>query len=236
MILDGTWGSSLQWNIEPPETSVLWKLDLGLFDRLRFPLSHEGQFQALRLSLDHFVDTVFAHYREKTQGVCLWEGTFLFDGIDLDPLPGFPEVEGKILARSMAAFNYLHLLTAHLPDDLRVFVKLTGANEISAPLKALILGSDSLERVELIADGNARLERGVLVPPCERIEFERFSRFIDSIPEPYRPIAEGRLTLEWEGLDELWVDESMLSGEGRRAVAGFVAAGGVLCESVALGS
>lgn len=41
-----------------------------------------------------------------------------------------------------------------------------------------------------------------------------------------RPIAEEKISLEWQGLDTIFVDGTLISDKGRRQLAGFCAAGG----------
>lgn len=53
---------------------IFWDLDLGLFDHLDQPLDNQSQFLSLRLSLDHFRDTLWQEFRENTLGVCIYRG------------------------------------------------------------------------------------------------------------------------------------------------------------------
>jgi hypothetical protein len=57
-----------------PNHKILWDMDLGLFPK--FPLLIEDQLPLLTLglSLEHFRDTIWQEFREKTLGICLYRG------------------------------------------------------------------------------------------------------------------------------------------------------------------
>lgn len=57
---------------------LLWKIDLGLFSGLGFPISDETQYQALGLALRHFGDAVWSEFKEQTLGICLYRGSVDF--------------------------------------------------------------------------------------------------------------------------------------------------------------
>lgn len=54
---------------------ILWELQLGLFDQLVHPFSHQSQFLSLRLSLDHFKTDLWPEWQEYSLGVCLYRGS-----------------------------------------------------------------------------------------------------------------------------------------------------------------
>lgn len=81
IILNGTLDSPLNWEAEKEEARkentrpILWKIDLGLFSRLQFPLSNQVQFLSLKSALEHFCETVLPEFQQKTEGVCIYSGT-----------------------------------------------------------------------------------------------------------------------------------------------------------------
>ena len=78
ILLDGTLHSSLDWKqhfaIADAADHILWNIDLGLFSKLPQPLNSISQYHSLKLSLDHFCNTLWTKYREKTVGLCLYKG------------------------------------------------------------------------------------------------------------------------------------------------------------------
>lgn len=151
--LDGSLKSDLNWTVPElsPDDQVMWTLDLGLFDRLPFPLSHESQLKSLMLSLNHFADAVWPFVCQNSRGVCLYSGSLDVSGQmwNDDHEQGFlrwcREVHcrsedpfmRKIYARDLAA-DYLNLLVGSLPDDIPAFL-LFDAGDTPDPFHAMCL-------------------------------------------------------------------------------------------------
>lgn len=84
--LDGGIESSLRWDAVINAARhyvkkgyrILWKIDLGLFSRLRFPISEDTQYQALGLALRYFGETIWSEFQTETIGVCLYRGSVDF--------------------------------------------------------------------------------------------------------------------------------------------------------------
>ena len=80
--LDGTLKADLSWENERQAAfayvqkgmRIFWEIDLGLFDRLKYPLENQTQFLSLCLSLEHFRDTLWTTFRAQTVGICLYRG------------------------------------------------------------------------------------------------------------------------------------------------------------------
>jgi|GEM_PF-1555037 len=116
---------------------ILWKLDLGLFDRLVMPLSDEAQFCALTMALDQFNERIYPQFANDTLGVVLYEGP-----VDLcNQIKWSYELEEayelfldqrestsfrKQLFLRNCAFDFLKLLSARLPEELILFLKVDG--------------------------------------------------------------------------------------------------------------
>lgn len=83
--LDGKMKSDLNWSKQiqfAKECSskgiqILWNMDLGLFDRLQFPLKHQGQYQSLGLALEHFRKAIWTQFENSTFGISLYRGNLV---------------------------------------------------------------------------------------------------------------------------------------------------------------
>lgn len=80
--LDGGLKSNLDWR-QAKESAlshikegrqILWELQLGLFDRLVYPFSHQSQFLSLSLSIDHFKAEIWSSFSASSKGVSLYTG------------------------------------------------------------------------------------------------------------------------------------------------------------------
>lgn len=82
ILLDGTVKGDLGWQREREAAAayvhqglrILWEINLGLFDHLKYPISNQTQFLSLSLSLEHFRDTLWQQFRRETFGLCLYRG------------------------------------------------------------------------------------------------------------------------------------------------------------------
>jgi hypothetical protein len=233
--LDGRLRSSLDWNHQIQEANgkrVEWFCDLGLFDHLSQPLSNNMQFQSFKLSLEHFVEKIWEKFGAK--GLYLYDGPLVFPSHLLES-PIDDARERALKARDIGA-DYLNLLTAFLPDDLPLYLRVE-TTQVSDPfLKQLLLASDPYERIELVQAPEVfskHAPTALCVPESLNRSLEILEegfKKMEGLGKPWRPIPEGRLTLEWEGLDELYVLAGTQSPEGKRRVQGFQAAGGRVVE------
>lgn len=77
---------------------------------------------------------------------------------------------------------------------------------------------------------------GICFPPmsvCLSSKFEKLEVAMKSLlakQTPFRIIPETLLTTEWDGLDYLVVDRTVVSVQGKRKLQGFIAAGGTILE------
>lgn len=150
--LDGKVQSDLNWKgaREQAEKArerglkVLWALDLGLFESLQQPLTNQGQFLTLTLSLEHFRDSLWQEFKDCTLGVSLFRGdadfrkgfswdshqeenfmTWLQENCSIDA-SGWDEIEEReplirLFCRDVSV-EYLNLLAGRLPDNLPLFL------------------------------------------------------------------------------------------------------------------
>lgn len=235
--LDGTLRSSLEWTearsraATCEDLAILWQLDLGLFDRLLWPLPDTSQFQTLILALHHFRDTLWKDFSSRTMALCVYQG----------PMP------------SMAECNYLALLAAHMPDEIPIFAFIdfheTIPNlEIEQRLASLqarrvlcaIKGAPSPIRQFAWQQGNGwsgfigrqlpkspvAASTALLIPDVNSSVVENCLNSWVSEGRLFRLTTEETLLSDWAGMDELYVDLTVLSAEGVRKVNGFKAAGG----------
>ena len=57
---------------------IFWKIHLGLFSQLFYPLENQMQHQSLKLSLEHFKETLWSEFKERTVGLCIYQGDLDF--------------------------------------------------------------------------------------------------------------------------------------------------------------
>ncbi len=58
--------------------SLKFVIDLGLFSKLKRPLSNKSQYLSLELSLEHFKNTLWSEFHESIVDICLYEGDLDF--------------------------------------------------------------------------------------------------------------------------------------------------------------
>lgn len=90
--------------------------------------------------------------------------------------------------------------------------------------------SDENEQIESLPE----ITLGICWPTLDIIKPSAFSRLSETLKQLisrnicFRIVPEARLTAEWDGLDDLIVDPTILSGQGKRKLLGFCAAGGTV--------
>ncbi len=169
--LDACLTANLDWKAQHQTASqlsekglkFLWDIDLGLFDKLVYPIDHEMQFQALMLSLVHFRDSLWNAFRDQTIGLCLYTGSADFSThfpwdetqrTNLHTWQSQKEGASTQLFCSDVAAEYLCLFARQLPDALTLFVRLD-AEGISDPLlRAQLLIRERFNRIQLAVKGS----------------------------------------------------------------------------------
>lgn len=245
--LDASAASTLDWSVERKEglkwiasgKKILWHLDLGLFDRLKMPLSHPSQFMTLCLAVDHFRDTIWKEFHPFSLGVCLYQGTsdLILQWDDaLEKAYKLQSDKGDLAFRLFclnAGAEYLKALTERIPDKIPVYLKFTLLPE--DPLeKALFTNPERFGRILIDASYSWRAEEelktAICMPPLDVIShLDPFRKAI--LAHPFaKLIPEERLTYSWEGLDLLIYSEKCVSNQGKRKIQGFIAAGGEVKE------
>ncbi len=177
LTLDGTMKSVLDWR----EKSVLasyyisqgyhlfWKLNLGLFSELDWPLSDETQFKALSLALEHFTQDLWKNYAEHTIGVSVYEGPLDFSfrfpwdaqqeqnyhrWMQQQECSMLTAALSKALYCRNAIADYLDMLTINMPDRLQLFILIDGT-DIEHPADLLQMAAlDRFERFQIALQGS----------------------------------------------------------------------------------
>ncbi|MDB6081578.1 MAG: hypothetical protein JWO53_850 [Chlamydiia bacterium] len=238
--LNARMDSKLNWQKEQELVSLLreknqkiiYFLDLGLFSELTQPLIHEAQFQALLLAIDHFVETFISPYEDCLAEVILCKESLPFHLSTSDP----------ILDRNQAA-DYLQLLVDHLPEEVIPYAILDASTLQDPLLVAQLTAKDSFcnGRLELIILNSPfpilsePPATAVLLPRLTVTTKDAYQGLREEIERlisqkiPFKVISEDFLSIEWEGIDTLIVQEKGISLEGRRKLQGFTAAGGEIC-------
>lgn len=80
--IDGRMQADLSWKQECIKARewvekgyhLFWEIELGLFSRLAFPLTHQSQYLSLGLSLDHFRDVIWKEFGSHSLGISIYRG------------------------------------------------------------------------------------------------------------------------------------------------------------------
>ncbi|WP_059358731.1 hypothetical protein [Parachlamydia acanthamoebae] len=178
--------------------------------------------------------------------------------VEVDPLHGTLNSLRALFCRDLAA-DYVDLLAGHMSQVLPLFL-LMDATSVQCPgLQMQLLLKDRFPRFELGVrgsrignpmmswDGEAfhyptspeKEKMAVCLPVLKHsqpIHFQQLSKAVELLNaqgHPFRMISEHNMTHEWDELDMLFVLPDCLSGEGKRKLMGFCAAGG---QVVSLGN
>ena len=255
--LDGKMSSELDWKkaISVADSflvnkkkgqKLLWVLDLGLFKGLTLPLEDKMQFMAFKLSIKHFMESIWSCYKNDSIGVCLYEGDFSFR-------EGEFKGEGeatfthsfleKLYLRDQALY-YLSLLKDYFPAEIELFLSIDmgsqNLREFSLLEEVLFFSKDKFTGYSLLQEREEEtLEDkhsnfGVCLPGKPLLQWPDFCELEKALAEckkegkKIRVIPEEQIITDWDGLDYLLCDPAGLTEEGKRMLQGFAAAGGVV--------
>ncbi len=147
--LDGTLKAHIDWRQQQKAASdyiskgykIFWKLNLGLFASLEWPLGSDTQFNAFVLALDHFRDSLWGEFKEHTIGISVYEGPLNFSKnfpwdehqrsnysqwLDQRKVADTPH-HLSLYCRDSAT-DYLQLMTSKIPDALPIFLLMDVSN------------------------------------------------------------------------------------------------------------
>jgi len=179
IVLDGTLKSTLDWSEQKKlvdQETILWELDLGLFDRLLHPISNEMQLRSLGLSIEHFSASFWPEVSEQSRGVCLYQGPLDFSLAypwDEEQEENFlhwcqenscdskdPFMK-KLYCRD-AATEYLNLLVNFLPESITPYL-LLDASSVADPFEcARLLDPEKTERFQRAIKGSCVMTRDLV--------------------------------------------------------------------------
>jgi hypothetical protein len=294
--LDGRMQSDLDWKQARLQAqmaldkgyTLMWNMQLGLFQELNHPLHDQTQFLALTLALKHFRDFLAEDWISHTFGISLyrgradWSDHFSWNShqehnlrawlqengsadfalLSFEVLKHHPEGRRliELFCRDVAV-EYLTLLSGHLPEDLPVYVFLDATASVSDLVHHIqLLHPERFDRLRLAVKGSflpldhlgwqIPTQHGysgyfpVQLPPVEEVTigiclpsknlyhppyYAGLDRVIQWLQEKrlrFKIMTESHLTLQWNGLNELFYLSTGLSAQGKRKLQGFCAAGG----------
>lgn len=190
---------------------ILWELDLGLFDKLTHPFGNESEARSMILAIDHFMKSIWPEFEKYSVGLSLYRGDLNFDPILFS--------------------DFLKFLTLNVYDSVPLFLHFETATPFTLE-SAKRYSQDLYPRFELLVNDKEPPFRsrdtniGFLLP-------SQYSTKFDSLLSEglaLRVIPESLLNAEWDGLDKLYVDYSLVTKEGIRKIRGFEAAGGEVLD------
>ena len=227
---DLNWRESIAF-AEQEIKPLTWYLDLDLFHGLLRGLTHQGDFHALLLALEHFKKVIWERFKEQTERVVLYQGPlnfweqFPWDTIQEDNFAS-SGLDQRLYCQKACA-EYLQLLVQKMPDEIPLTLRFD-ASAIADPYeKALLLNPELFSRFKLEITGSdpwVEVSEAALCLPLS----QESSQAVRSIPEKCRLIPESALVYSWDGLERLYYDPRALNSLAMRKLQGFAAAGGEL--------
>lgn len=252
--VDLSWSSKLKFNVELPSKGlILWQLQLGL-ENVLMDLTDEGQFLAQVKAIQEFTRQLYEPLKERTFAFSLYRGPLDFSKIKRAPEEKFARRDYildylKLLSAYLPENPPLFLMLDGPMIEEGEFLALTSRDHYS-PFQLIIrhpllqkmpysfdalgwgfstvMGSAYGEKIEL---ASKRLKYAFLLPhsSCPLSIWQEFTSHMRLAKElEARLIPEVLLTEMWEGIDELYVLEAGVTLQGRRKLAGFEAAGGII--------
>ena len=250
--VDARPASSLNWTKETQDAESLIKngyricfeLDFGLFGPGFKGIANQGQFQTIVLAIDEFRNRLLERFQDHVEAVILYRSSSPFSSIEERDIQ----------------MDYLDLLRQELPDNLITlllfdctslqepfeFARIFSPDRFSQFTLALtnaslLLSSAAWNKgnallgyigTDLSQNKPQKCSKALLLP--------RFSSNANSMKpllysliannERFKIISEDNLTLEWDGLDVLYVQKACLEATTLRMIDGFIAAGGVVID------
>jgi hypothetical protein len=143
----------------------------------------------------------------------------------------FPDTVIPFACVDVSAWNFPGLLSVLLSKQRfeHVYLAIRGLKNYLSPIQWDASGALSCAWVK-------EPENAVCIPEDLNCSLEVCTRLdalfgqLETQNIPFRLIAEGRLTEEWDGIDRLYVLKDAVSVQGNRKLLGFAAAGGEVVE------
>lgn len=199
-----------------------WYLDLGLVDRLTHPFGDEREGRALHLSIDYFLKTLWAEFKDYTRSVILYKGS--------------PELSigfENPFDASLAFSEYLDYLTVNIPDSVPLALQFETIEPLDSLTAARLINRELYGRYDFTLNGHSLEKKGdkaLLLPSVQVKETEIYNELMMIYAEKpeLKIISEPFLTSEWDGLNELHVSSKSITFNALRKLKGFNAAGGTV--------
>lgn len=233
--LEASARSRLDWNKEIIHAEALIEKGYFILWDLEFELSEdsledETLFLSLKLSLDHFCNTIWKQFGENSFGVALFRGALTLQ--NRDAILGYLKTLAAFLPEEASCFLFLD--TSYVKDAVTYF-QLT--SQVAFPPFHLIVKGEFATRYPYAFPAFGwdhemspfshpiRIKQAICL--SEKVEKRAFQALIEQLgTTPFRVIPEEILTYEWDGIDVLFVLPGGISKRGQRKLDGFVAAGG----------
>lgn len=187
--IDGRTKSDLDWKNAHVQArsaiekgfSIMWNIEMGLFQELTQPLTRQSQFLSLTLALEHFRDTLWKEFKEHTAGLTLYRGSadfqakFFWDDHQYQNLSNwlreidYPELASLEMQELLkledgerlfglfcrnVAMEYLSLLASRVPDSLPAYLFLDVSSiSHSYALTMQMLNPERFDRFHLALKG-----------------------------------------------------------------------------------
>ena len=247
--------STLDWSNELEKAkkaeSIMWQFD---FDTM-LPLDDEAQLASLYIALDHFKDTLLPLFLDKTKGAILFKGVLgKYEKNYQDWLTDrlLEDSEFSALLHSRDIFlDFLKLLMCALPVEVDPYICLD-VSSLTLKEKLLFIAYEPLwdfkvalkgapasfspyiwkEDEQVIISSSQTAKEAILIPTLLSDAYlKKFEKKqMECAHKPLRLCFEDRFNMQWDGLENLFIDQESLSPIGRRMLQGFVAAGGNLVD------
>ncbi len=237
VIIDLTKDATLQWENERKRIDSLIQKNLSIVFDLKIDFSNEPcQKQALQFAIEHFIKTLWIEYYDHAKGILACKRQMFSDTNERDD---FLEHVESLFTHVAFHIPIFLLLDCSQQKDLQKFVELSSKDAFDRFLLALknppLLtgrvvwqeGSDVLGYI-----GRDMANKKLLQREIQTAILFSHDGHCDLLPTirgldvPFRIIAEKHLTLDWQGIDDLYVCSEHLSNQTKRELEGFKAAGG----------
>lgn len=260
--LDATLESSLSWENEIAIAKqvvlqgglLFWELDFGLAAPT-FSLDSKLPFQAFLIAIKEFNDLIWKEFAAHTYGVVMFRGEVNYNAVfpwNQKQREYFEEWESNVpfkekLYAISALTEYLHALSAKLPEELQIFALFDAAQIESGAELAILLSEKRFSHIHLgvknssVHIGALRWAEGYrgdpdlcqigICVPEESLCSQKILGHLDQLFEEHRGVnfrivPELMIIEKWEGLDEMIYLEDFITVQGKRQLDGFIAAGG----------
>jgi hypothetical protein len=132
VFLEGEMNASLNWKQAADIASayrdkgfkIFWQMDLGLFNKLKWPLSNQMQFKGLSLSLEHFRDTLWKDFQGSSIGLCFCKSNinfskeFQWDEAQIDNWQGWLKDRFKVIQNLQFEYQLCEVAFSRFEDCL----------------------------------------------------------------------------------------------------------------------